>query len=104
MQYMCQFNINGLDSANDFFLQLTSLNNSTHYSVKLSNGAAPVDFDGVSPQVDSTGAVESTFRRVQVRLSTGDTPILPNAIDTGSGICKDFTVSNAPSTFSDQCY
>ena len=111
-EYLCQIIITNLDSdagfnpaANILYLQLTGMYVDTQFAVELlGSGGNPVKFDDVSPEVDATGAVEDTYRRVKVRLRyQGSTPILPNALDTGSGICKDFRVGGDPNTFSEDC-
>lgn len=112
-RYICQLTITGLnatspafDSANnELYLQLTNMYADTDVTVELLNTNTPVRFDNVSPQIDSTGAVENTFRRVQVRVRYhGSAPILPNAIDTGTGVCKNFIVGGDPSIFRETCW
>ena len=76
----------------------------TDFTVELISTNGPVKFDDVSPMVDSTGAVGDTYRRVEVRLRyQGSAPILPNALDTGSGICKDFIVGFDTTVFRENC-
>lgn len=110
--YLCQLTITGFDALTPNFnppdrvmyLQLSNLYVDTDFTVELLNGATPVKFNDVSPQVDATGAVGDTFRRIQVRLRfQGSTPLLPNALDTGSGICKNFIVASDPSIFRESC-
>lgn len=102
-RYACQVTIPVNSVANDYYLQLTNVYNDTEYMVELRNTAIPgntnVLFDNVMPEIDSTGAVDNTYRRVKVRVMNAVTPIMPSAIDTGAGICKDFTVSSAAGSF-----
>jgi hypothetical protein len=108
-KYLCQTTIrltgNFTPDTHSLFLQLTNMYTNTEYALELLDSAGQaVRFDSVSPQIDATGAVDTTFRRVQVRLRyDGSTPVLPNAVDTGSGICKDFIIGNDPTTFSEDC-
>lgn len=107
--YACQLTITGLDPLTSvYYLQLTNMYTDADFVVELLDGFDnPVKFDNVSPQIDSTGAVEDVFRRVQVRLRCvgedcgGSNPILPNALDVGSGICKNFSVSTTAAQFND---
>lgn len=108
--YHCQIEITGLDALlGTRYLQLTGLYNKSDYVVELMQDNTSVRFDNVSPQVDSTGAVENVFRRVQVGLRYegegfgGRNPILPNAIDTGAGLCKNFAVGGSSLEFSETC-
>lgn len=109
--YSCQLTISGMDpAANTMYLQLTNIFRDTDYVVELLDSSdQPVKFDDASPSIDATGAVENVFRRVQVRLRYqgygvgGSTPILPNALDVGSGICKNFSVSVDSAQFRQTC-
>lgn len=108
--YVCSMTITNLgDLPGEKYLQLTSLNSDTNYAVELRQGAASVLFDNVNPKIDSTGAVENVFRRIQVGVSFngdgygGRDPILPNAIDTGAGLCKNFSVGLLNSEFTEGC-
>ncbi len=111
-EYLCQILITDLTSdpafnpaSNVLYLQLSAMYNDTDFVVELlGNSGNPVKFDDVSPEIDATGAVEDTYRRVKVRVRyQGSTPILPNAIDTGAGICKDFRVGADPNIFTENC-
>lgn len=108
--YHCQIEITGLDALpGTRYLQLTGLYNKSDYVVELMQDNTSVRFDNVSPQIDSTGAVENVFRRVKVGLRYegegfgGRNPILPNAIDTGAGLCKNFAVGGSSVEFSETC-
>lgn len=106
-RYSCQMTINGIpdQGVSDMYLQLTNQYVDTDYVVELLDaGNNVVKFNNVSPMIDSTGAVENVFRRVQVRLRfQGENPILPNALDVGTGICKNFSVSLDANQFSESC-
>jgi hypothetical protein len=108
--YHCQIEITGLDALpGTQYLQLTGLYNKSDYVVELMQNNTPVRFDNVSPQIDSTGAVENVFRRVKVGLRYegagfgGRNPILPNAVDTGAGLCKNFAVGGTSAEFNETC-
>lgn len=110
--YLCQITIANLASDpafdpvnNVLYLQLTGMYVDTDFVVELIGaGGNPVKFDDVSPEIDATGAVENTYRRVKVRVRyQGSTPLLPNAVDTGAGICKDFRVGAYSGIFSENC-
>lgn len=111
-QYLCQITLTGFNALNPSFdptsrvmyLQLSNTYVDTDFSVELLNGSTPVKFDDVSPVIDSTGAVGDTYRRVKVRLRyQGSTPLLHNALDTGSGICKNFIVGSDAAIFRETC-
>lgn len=109
-RFHCQMTIRGIDTIVGVkYLQLTGLYNESDYVVEISRGGTQVRFDNVSPRVDSTGAVEDVFRRVEVSLRYegkgfgGRNPILPNAIDTGDGLCKNFAVGSVPDNYSEDC-
>lgn len=108
-RYHCQMTITGLSTTGTKYLQLTGMYNKADLIVELSRGSTPVTFDGVSPRIDATGAVEDVFRRVQVSVRYegegygGRNPILPNAIDTGRGLCKNFSVGSVSDNFLEDC-
>lgn len=90
------------------FLRLTPFYNATHYQVVLSNGGAPlssganiVKFKDVQPIVDSTGRANDVFRRVQsrVNLFNTDFPYPDATIDITGNFCKNFGVSDVPTTY-----
>ena len=109
--YLCQLTITGIDADPNFnpannvlYMQLSNMYTDTDFTVELLNGTVPVKFDDVSPSIDATGAVGDTYRRVKVRLRyQGSTPVLHNALDTGSGICKRFIVGTDAPMFSETC-
>lgn len=108
--YVCSMTITNLGALpGTRYLQLTTLNADTDYIVELRQGAAAVNFDNVNPKIDSTGAVENVFRRIQVGVRYegsgygGREPMLPNAIDTGAGLCKNFSVGLLNPEFIEGC-
>jgi Tfp pilus assembly protein PilX len=83
------------------FLRLVSFYNASHFRATLWNGPVgagntPVSFDGVQPEIDSTGRANDVFRRVQSRVDLFDTtfPYPEATIDVTGNFCKDFAVTN----------
>ncbi len=78
------------------YLQLTSLYNDTHFTAKLSDSGAPVNFDNVEPSVDSTGRASDLFRRVVARVKIGGVPLAypQGSLNTVGDLCKDFTLKD----------
>lgn len=85
--------INGGDRT--AFLRLTALYNASHYRVTLSNVATAVNFNGVQPEIDSTGRANDLFRRVATRVDLVDTnfPMPNGALELSGNLCKDFSVT-----------
>jgi Tfp pilus assembly protein PilX len=78
------------------YLRLTALYNASHYRVTLANVATDVNFNGVQPEIDSTGRANDLFRRVVSRVDLVDTNFpLPNgALELSGNLCKDFSVTD----------
>jgi hypothetical protein len=78
------------------FLRLTALYNATHFEVKLLSSGNVVDFQGVQPEIDSTGRSNDVYRRVATRVVPADQafPYPDDAVETTGNFCKDFFVSN----------
>lgn len=92
--------IDGNVSQRNAFLRLSSLYNGSHYSLKLKNGTTDVKFNGVQPQVDSTGRANDMFRRVKARIELkGDFTYPEAAIDLEGNLCKNFTVTDKEDGF-----
>jgi Tfp pilus assembly protein PilX len=87
--------INGSQQNRSSFLRLSALYNATHYSVELLNGATVVPFNGVQPEVDSTGRANDMFRRVKSRIELNGSFTYPQAaIELGNGLCKNFIITD----------
>jgi Tfp pilus assembly protein PilX len=87
--------INGSMANRNAFLRLSSLYNGSHYKVQLSRAGAPVEFDRVQPEVDSTGRANDMFRRVKSRIEFKGDFIYPEAaVDIEGDLCKNFIITN----------
>lgn len=90
------------------FLRLTPFYNAANVQVVLSNGVPTstgtniVKFKDVQPLIDSTGRANDVFRRVQsrVNLYNTDFPYPDATIDINGNFCKNFAVSDDPTTYS----
>jgi hypothetical protein len=93
--------IGGTAADRTAFMRLTALYNTTHYQVVLHNGtdatAGLVNFNGVQPEIDSTGRANDLFRRVVSRVELFDTnfPFPEAAVDLTGNFCKDFGVTDS---------
>jgi Tfp pilus assembly protein PilX len=86
------------------FLSIAALYNATDFKVELLNGNVPVMFDGVQPEVDSTGRANDLFRRVTSRIELNDTFNYPlAAIETSGNLCKNFSVTTEPTDYKNRC-
>lgn len=82
------------------FLNLVALYNRTDYKIELLNGSNPVLFDGVQPEVDSTGRANDLFRRVVSRVELNNTFNYPvAALETRNNICKNFSITTDPNDY-----
>lgn len=88
------YTINPNDTA---FLRISTLYNSASYRVSLLNNNTVVNFDGVQPEIDSTGRANDLFRRVLSRVEATDTyfPYPDGAVDITGNFCKDFYVTDS---------
>ena len=79
------------------YLRLTPFFNATSFRVTMGNGSQAVVFDGVQPEIDSTGRANDVFRRVVSRVDLIDTsfPYPEAALDVTGDICKNFTVTSS---------
>lgn len=103
--YACQMTIdvNPSISANSqtAFLNLVAFYASTDFKIELRSGSIPVLFDGVQPEVDSTGRANDLFRRVVSRVELNNTFNYPvAALETRYSICKSFSVTGEESGYS----
>jgi len=82
-------------------LRLSALYNSSNYRITLLDSTKPVSsnqvpFNGVQPEVDSTGRANNLFRRIQTRVESRDINFpYPDNIVYGN-ICKNFIVTDDP--------
>lgn len=82
--------------SNMAFIRLTSLYRPTSVRLEmLDRSDKVVQFDGVQPEIDSTGRASNVFRRIasRVSLSMGSTAYPEYAVDTTDSLCKDFYVT-----------
>jgi len=88
------------------FLRLGSLYNTSEVRVSLLDSASPstlIQFDNVQPLIDSTGRAGDIFRRVQSRVEFTDFPYPDAAVDLTGNFCKNFSVTDTPSDFVNNC-
>lgn len=78
------------------YLRLTPFYNATHFRVTLANGATRLNFNGVQPEIDSTGRANDLFRRIGTRVDLIDTsfPYPDAALEVGGNLCKSFAVTD----------
>lgn len=82
------------------FLNLSAFYNAADFRIELFNNGTPVLFDGVQPEVDSTGRANDLFRRVVSRVELGNTLNYPvAALETRNNICKNFSVTTEASDY-----
>jgi hypothetical protein len=84
-----------VDSGHKAYLVLKPYYKSTNFRITLIDSGspeAPVKFNDVQPEIDSTGRANSLFRRVQARVE-GSRALQPEMIVNGN-LCKNFMVTN----------
>lgn len=88
------------------YLRLSALYNNSQFKITLLDGTGKVvNFDGVQPEIDSTGRANTLFRRVKSRVELSDTsfPYPEAAVDITGNFCKDFIVTDMESDYSNIC-
>ncbi len=87
------------------YLWLSTLYNQAHVQLQLYQDSTPVDFDGVQPEIDSTGRANDLFRRVKARveLKPADLPYPQAAVDIEGNLCKSFFITDASSDYQSAC-
>jgi hypothetical protein len=95
-EFVCKQVIYVSDSSSrNYILRLTSLYNATHIRVALSNGALPVNIEGVQAIVDVTGRAGDVFRRIEARLdikSDASDYLTDYAFISADEFCKNMVV------------
>lgn len=87
------------------FLRVSALYNQTHFRVTMSKSGSQTQFNGVQPEIDSTGRANTLFRRVASRVDLVDTsfPYPDGSLDVSGNLCKDFAVTTTTYTGSTSC-
>lgn len=87
------------------YLRLSAIYNNAKYKISLLMNGSVVDFDGVQPEVDSTGRANTLFRRVKSRVELSDVsfPYPEAAVDTTGNFCKDFIITDSESEYVNNC-
>lgn len=86
------------------FLRLAPLYNNASVQVELFSGGTQVKFDGVQPEIDSTGRANSMFRRVVTRVELNADASYPQAaVDLNGNLCKNFTITDKVGGYSNSC-
>lgn len=86
------------------FLNLAAFYNATDFKVELYDGDELVRFDGVQPEVDSTGRANDLFRRVVSRIELGNSFNYPvAALETTGNLCKNFSVTTEADDYRNLC-
>lgn len=77
-----------------YFMLLKTQYGTPHYKVELLNSGTVASLDDVQPEVDSTGAAANVYKRIISRIEyQADTFFTSNSIESGSSVCKDFSVA-----------
>jgi hypothetical protein len=83
------------------YLRIGSIYSGTDYAVELlDSGNNSVSFNGVRPQVDSTGRAADQFRRVKASIKFAGSFDYPKAtVETKGNVCKTFGVTDLATDF-----
>lgn len=115
--YACNARLSKPDSAmvpsgsNVAYLRLTSLYRDTSVKITLAkdnsgSSTSIVQFDGVQPEIDSTGRADDVFRRIRSRVNVGFNGFtFPEyAVDISGNLCKNFYVTpDVADTIGESC-
>lgn len=87
------------------FLRVSALYNQAHFRVTMSKSGSATKFNGVQPEIDSTGRANALFRRVASRVDLVDTsfPYPDGSVDVSGNLCKDFSVTSTTYNASGAC-
>lgn len=103
--YACKTVLNSFEPGAgnyDYYLRVTPVYNNATFQVQLFNTASatptePILFNGVEPEVDSTGRANDVFRRIVSRVTfDGGAEALSggSGFDITQGICKAFSLAD----------
>lgn len=101
--YACTANITdfSLGGGYDYYLRLMPTYNNARLQIKmLDSSGGVIKFDGVEPEIDSTGRANDVFRRVITRVAFDSDQ---SGIDVTQGICKNFRLADGTDYYSFDC-
>lgn len=104
-QYACSVVINDLvpgdSNKYNYYVRLMPIYNSTDIKLSmyssLDGTGSPLIFDGINPEIDSTGRTNDVFRRVVTRVAFKDDK---GGLDVSQGICKAFQLADGDRYYS----
>lgn len=87
------------------FMHIGALYNNTSFRISLYMDNELIDFNGVQPEIDSTGRANDLFRRVKVRVKLTDAvfPYPKAAVNVSDNLCKNFVITNDESYYQNSC-
>ena len=103
-QYACSIVLTIPSATQSAYLYLASMYGDTDYQVSMLDASGDVvDFDGIQPQIDSTGRTGDIFRRVAARVERRNpdaASLYPRAtVDITNNFCKTFAVGTTPDVY-----